>query len=223
MSKGKKPKRSKDSGRWWRAARPVIAVLLTLAVVAGVLVGLRLLGDEALTGLGPRDRYRVPFADVVCDSPPGTDRVTFLAEVRYAANLPDNFNALDPADRDRLAAAFAAHPWVESVEGVTVERANVVTVALRFRTPVLAVRTGDGLRVLDGNGVVLPESAPVAAVALLVTRVKSPPPPSGQVWDDETVRRAVDLVKAYRPKELELAVLGWRLTTPDGKTLWVQR
>lgn len=221
---GKKPKKRTDSGRWWRAARPAVAVVLTLAVVGGVLLALRSLGDEALRGIGPRDRYRVRFADVRCDPPPGTDRPTFLTEVRYAADFPETFNALDPADRDRLAAAFAGHPRVEAVTGVTVEPQTVVRVTLTFRTPVLAVTLADGsTRVVDGHGVLLPETAASPGLPVLATRVPPPTTPAGKVWPDDTIQRAVELVKAYAPVRLERIWVGWRLTQPDGQMLVVGR
>ena len=40
-------------------------------------------------------------------------------------------------------------------------------------------------------------------------------------WADDTVRRAVELVRAYHPRRLEKTPAGWRLTGADGKTLTV--
>jgi hypothetical protein len=224
---GKKPKKSKDSAQprgWRRAGRRVVVLALTLAVATAVLFGLRSLGDEALRGLGPRERFRVRFADVQCDSPPGTDRSTFLTEVRYTSGFPETFNALDPADRDRLSAAFASHPWVESVDDVSVEPQTVVRVKLTFRTPLMKVLVeGGGVRIVDRRGVLLPEMSAPSAVSELLTRVPAPTTPAGQVWADDTVRRAVDLVKTYQPLRLEQLPSGWRLTRPDGKTLHVER
>jgi hypothetical protein len=220
---GKKPKRPKESaaGRRWRAARPFVGFALTLAAAGVVLLGVQFLGKEALRGLGPRDRYRVRFADVQCDPPPGTDRATFLAEVRYAANFPETFNALDDADRDKLSAAFTAHPWVERVEDVSVEPPLTVRVKLTFRTPLMSVPVADGgTRVVDRNGVLLPEMS-TPSVTELVNRVPAPVLPAGQMWADDTVLRAVDLVKTYKPIRLEQLPTGWRLTRPDGKTLHV--
>lgn len=224
---GKKPKKPKDSaGRhgWWRVARPVVAALLTLVFAAGILVALGWVGDESLRRIGPRDRYRVRFSDIQCDTPPGVDRATFLAEVRYAGNFPESFNALDAGERDKLAAAFAAHPWVEAVDGVTAEPQTVVRVRLKFRTPVLAVRVADGsTRQVDGGGVLLPETGLPSGVPALVNLVAAPRTPPGKPWDDDTVKRAVELAKAYHPERLELLPTGWRLTQPDGRILHVPR
>ena len=43
-----------------------------------------------------RGRYTVPFADVTCDAPPGTDRSAFLAEVRALGRLPETVQAVSP-------------------------------------------------------------------------------------------------------------------------------
>jgi hypothetical protein len=228
VSRGKKPKPPKApagrAGRRWRAARPVVAVVLTLAVVGAVVAGLGWLGDAALRGVGSRDRYRVSFADIDCNPPPGIDRPTFLAEVRYVGTFPETFNPLDPADQQRLTAAFAAHPWVAAVDEVAAEPGGVVRVRLTFRTAVLAVRIAGGpVRLVDGHGVLLPVSAAPPGVAELANPVPAPTTAAGLVWADDTVARAVELVAVYHPRRLEKTPRGWRLTRADGKVLSVER
>lgn len=212
MSKARKP----TAPRW----RPVVAVAVTLAAVAGLLYGLGRLGDEARRRVGARERYTVRFTDVECDTPPGLDRPKFLAEVRYAANFPETFNLNAADDTARLTAAFAAHPWVKSVEGVDVEPPVRVRVRLWFRVPVLAVKTHSGVvRLVDDAGVLLPVSAAPPGVPELVAAVPTPVVAAGQVWADDTVKRAVELVAAYHPRTLEKAPAGWRLTRRDGQVL----
>jgi hypothetical protein len=175
-----------------RPWRPLLAIVLTLAAVAAVVVALGWVGDEALRRVGGRDRYRTPFADIQCDPPPGLDRTTFLAEARYAGGLPETVNALDPADRERLAAGFANHPWVEAVEGVTAEPGGGARVALRFRTPVLAVTTTDRTpRLLDRTGVLLPVAPTPPGVAELAGTVPPPRVAAGEVWGEPVVAAAV--------------------------------
>lgn len=201
-------------GRPWRAG---LAVLITLFVAAGALVALNVVGGDALRRIGGRDRYRVPFADIRCDTPPGLDRATFLVEVRYAGDLPDSVSPLDDAERTRLAAGFAKHPWVESVEAVTPEPGGV-RVALHFRKPILAVTTTTGEpRLLDRNGVLLPVTPTPPGVAELVGRVAPPRVAAGEVWAETDVSAAVRLVESYRPARLEKVGGGWRLTGPDGR------
>lgn len=207
-------------GRPWRAG---LAVLITLLVAAGALVALNVAGGDALRRIGGRDRYRVAFADVACNTPPGLDRPTFLAEVRYVGELPESVSPLDPTDCDRLAAGFRKHPWVESVEAVTPEPGSV-RVALRFRTPVLAVTTTTGEpRLLDRNGVLLPVTPTPPGVAELVGTVPPPRVPAGDVWGEPDVRRALDLRETYGVRRLERVPGGWKLTLGDGRVLAVGR
>ena len=154
MTMGKKPQSPNDSAAGvgsWRRGRRLLAVVLTVAVVAGALAGLAWLGDEALRRIGSRVRYQARVQDVECEPPPGIERSTFLAEVRYVAELPET----------------------EAPSGVA-QLLNVV-------------------------------AAPTAA--------------AGQVWTDATVKRAVELVKAYRPKTLEKTRSAWKLVQADGTTL----
>ena len=218
MPRRKKP--GPPPGRSWRAA---FAVVITLAVAAAALVALNTLGGDALRRIGGRDRYRVAFADIACDAPPGLDRLTFLAEVRYVGELRETVSPLDAADRDRLAAGFAKHPWVEAVEAVTPEPGGV-RVALRFRSPVLAVTTAaNEPRLLDRHGVLLPVTPTPVGVAELMGRVSAPRVSAGEVWAEPDVQRALDLRQTYGAAQLQRLSSGWRLTLPDGRVLVVGR
>ncbi len=205
-----------------RTARPILAVLLTLGGAAALLFGLSRLGDEARRNIGPRDRYAVRFADIRCDAPPGTTRETFLIEVRYDANAAATLQALDPDLASKLTAAFGAHPWVASVDAVTVDPPDVVGVKLTFRTPVLAVPTREGTRAVDAKGVLLPTSAPTAGLSELLNAVAAPGKP-GQPWPDDVVVRAAPVAGEYKPRTIERTAQGWQLIQPDGKKLLVGR
>jgi hypothetical protein len=190
--------------------------------VAALLVGLSRLGDEARRNIGPRDRYAVQFADIQCDAPPGMTRDTFLIEVRYNANAATTFQALDPDLKPNLTAAFATHPWVASVDAVSVEPSNTVNVKLTFRTPVLAVPVGDTKRAVDAKGFLLPVTAPTASLPELLTSVGAPGK-AGHPWPDDIVIRAAPVAAEYKPKTIERTEQGWQLIQPDGKKLLVGR
>jgi hypothetical protein len=203
-----------------KLSRRSIAALLTLVFGSGLVVALGWLGGLARDSLGPRDRYRVSFAQIECDTPPGLDRARFLSEVRYASNASESFQLLDPALSRKLSSAFAAHPWVETVESVEVEPPARVTVRLRFRTPTLAVRIASGgVRFVDGHGILLPLGDAPAGVPELVKPVPDPESASGKLWPDPDVKRAIELVKTYQPVRLEKTPAGWKLTGADGKAL----
>jgi hypothetical protein len=202
----------------------VVAVAVTLAVVAGLLYGLGRLGDEARRRVGPRDRYLVRFADIECDAPPGLDQSAFLAEVRYVGKLPETFNVLDEEATDRLTAGFAAHPWVKAVEGVDLEPPTRVRVRLRFRVPVLAIQLlPDNVTVLVAEDCVALPTSPVPPGVTGFAGRWHAQPQVGQVWDEEYVKRAVELAVTYHPKRVDLTLNGWRLTMPDGKVLVIGR
>jgi hypothetical protein len=197
-------------------------VLVTLGLTAGLLFGLSRLGDEARRNIGPRDRYAVKFADIRCTPPPGMTRETFLTEVLYASNVAPTIQVLDPELSAKLTAAFAAHPWVASVDAVTVEPPDTVTVKLTYRTPVLAVATEGGKRSVDAKGILLPTSAPTADLPELLNGPALPPnATAGKPWPDATVVGAASVAAEYKPKTLERTPQGWQLVQPDGRKLVV--
>lgn len=207
-------------------ARRSIVFLSTLAGVAALVVGIRYLGELARVGVAGRDRYTTLFSEIQCEAPPGYHRVGFLSEVSYHSKFPWRFQSIDPDLAAKLSTAFAAHPWVASVEEVSVEPENRVRVKLKFRVPALAVPLAgptDELRVVDTEGVLLPARTDAAGLPKLATPVLAPSTPSGLPWSDETVKRAVELVEAHRPAALEKSGVGWLLTMPDGKKLVVEK
>jgi hypothetical protein len=217
-------KRRTQKGTVGRATLVGIAVkgLLALALVGGVVYAVAWLGGRAGERVAGRDRYAVRVADLVCAAPPGKDRPTFLTEVRYLADLPETVQAVDPKLPEQLAAAFAKHPWVAEVVGVTVEADATVRVGLRFRVPVLAVRVlGDSeVRTVDRSGVLLPPGA-TGPMAELANAVRPPKRPAGEVWNDPTVTRAAELAAEHRPRRIEKTAREWRLTMDTGKVLLV--
>ncbi|HET6572030.1 MAG TPA: hypothetical protein VFG68_00380 [Fimbriiglobus sp.] len=217
-------KRKTQKGTAGRAALVGIAVkgLIALALVGGVMYAVAWLGGRAGERVAGRDRYAVRIADIACDAPPGKDRPTFLTEVRYLAGLPETVQAVDPKLPELLTAAFAKHPWVAEVVGVTVEPDATVRVALRFRVPVLAVRViGDSeVRTVDRAGVLLPPGAPRPPTEL-ANAVLPPKRLAGEVWNDPTVTRAAELAAEHRPRRIEKTAREWRLTLESGKVLLV--
>lgn len=164
-------------------------------LVAGALGGLLALGHATREGVRDLDRYTVRFADTDCAAPPGMTRADFLAEIQYLAGLPDRLPILDGDLPRRLAAAFADHPWVESVERVEVTPERRVRARLRFRHPALAVSWLDGrgavqTRVVDATGVLLPQSAETAGLPLWNAGNRGPDRPAGRAWGRPAIESA---------------------------------
>jgi hypothetical protein len=169
------------------------------ALTAGglvVLLGWVVLGRQAAIGLRDSDRYTAAFADIQCSPPPPVPRADFLGEVQYLSNLPDRLPLTDENLAARLAAAFAVHPLVESVERVEV-LPRPVRVSLNYRTAVLAVPGPDALRTVDGKGILLPQTtSPEGLPRLAGAAVQPPAGNPGKPWGDDRVT-AVARVAAY--------------------------
>jgi hypothetical protein len=176
----------------------VRAALLTAGglVILGCWV---VLGRQAADGLRGSDRYTVAFADIDCTPPAPFSRADFLGEVQYLSNLPDRLPLSDDQLANRLAAAFAAHAIVESVEHVEVLPRRV-RVALKFRTPVLAIPGREGVRVVDGKGILLPKWADGAGLPVLASQGIDPPAgAAGRAWGDAHVEGAARLAALVQP------------------------
>ena len=202
-------------------ARSLLAVGMVVAVVAAV----SWLGDRAGQRVADQPRYQSAVADIRCEPPPGTERAAFLSEVRHLGGLPEAVSAVDPQTPATLAAAFARHPWVEAVDGVTVAADRTVTVGLTFRTPTLAVRVAGDLdaKVVDRRGVLLP--APADGLPVLTPSVPPPAPKAGEKWPGEVVTRAAELADQHRAQRLlrvEKVSDGWRLVRAEGRPLVVR-
>jgi hypothetical protein len=161
--------------------------LTLVLVVAAFLGGLVFLGKWGLEQIRGQDRYILPFADVDCAPPQGMERGEFLGEVQYFARLPEKLDLLDGELCQKLAAAFAMHPWVEKVDGVLLVPPRHVQVRLVMRVPVLAIPTRDGLIAVDRHGVRLPKSAATEGLPVFEEEARPPQGPAGTKWGDPKV------------------------------------
>lgn len=164
-------------GRW------IFRVLIIVVAVGAVLLGILAVGWWSLDQVRDRPRYQLAFQAIECPPPPGMARDTFLEQVRAAAEMPERFGLLDADLGPRLTHAFTLHPWVESVESVGIAPGRVV-VRLQYRRPVLAVRTGNYLRAVDGRGAVLPLGTATANLPVYHGPAWPPPKRDFTLWDD---------------------------------------
>ena len=206
--------------------KSVLQIVVPAAAAVALLLVLIALGRAARDRLRSEDRYFLALGEVDCPTPPGLERSEFLGEVQYLSHLPDRLPTLDDDLPIRLTAAFALHPWVETVDE-TVVAPGRVRVRLTFRTPTLVVPQADGPRVVDGRGVLLPSSA--SATGLLVLRGKVPALTgvAGQRWDDPSVTAAAAVADLLRPhqgvlilNEIEIGEGGWVLRGNGVRVLW---
>lgn len=176
------------------------------------------------------DRYTLDFAAIDCPTPAERPHDIFLTEVQYLSDLPDRLHLLEDGLADRLAAAFARHPWVEKVERVEITARRQVRVELVFRTPQLLVvlaesksrtKTGSAFAV-DGDGVLLPADAVQAGLPTLRGVHKPPAGPAGTAWEDGAVEAAARTAHFLRSHQAVFKIDEIEVTD-DGVLLTVAR
>jgi hypothetical protein len=176
---------------------------------------------QQIPDLTARSEYRLPIQELVL-IPPATDPIPpeFIEQVRRRADLPTELPLLDPALPGELAAAFAAHPWVERVDEVRNQAAATVTVKLHYRRVVALVEVPDGLYPIDPTGILLPpqDFTPDDAKDYLVVRgiTSIPFGAAGKPWGDPAVAAAATLAEFIGPRwrELQLtAIIAPRITS----------
>jgi hypothetical protein len=170
-------------------------------------------GNLARNSLQSSDRFKLPFDQIECPSPPGVDRATFLSDVRYYGEFPKVVSVLDDSLRDRLADAFAQHPWVEKVGAVEVGPSRQIRAELTFRTPVIAIEyfnPGPVTRVVDGSGVLLPLAASAQLLPHLTGERIQNPPAAGQLWGSSQVEAAAHVAKLLQPQQSTLKLMQFR-------------
>jgi hypothetical protein len=199
--------------RQW-LAQALVPILGALSVLLGVLA----LGRGTRAALHDRPEYTLSFSDIQCDPPHGMARGDFLREVRDCSPPFDPMHLLDEDLAARLARAFAAHPWVESVGKIEMQGSKAgVRVQLVYRQAVLAValsggkipRDGSALvetwsamgrnalvpaRAVDRHGVLLPVSAAHSQLPVLTAEAAAPAGPPGSQWGDRSVAMAAATV-----------------------------
>jgi hypothetical protein len=193
-------------------------------VVTAVLWGGRLLRSH----LKDHERFSLAFIDIDCSPPEGVERTQFLTEVRTQTDLPERIALLDNDLPPRLRAAFARHPWVEAVEDVQVSRERQIHVSLHYRVPALAVPLADGVRAVDGQGVLLPQTAHVEGLPVWRGPASLPAGIAGSTWGDGLLEAAAHVAGEVQPhlKSLHVAAISTTageviLTSPVGsRILW---
>lgn len=169
--------------------------MLVLALIGAFLGGIIWLGRSGRDHLQGQPRYEVAFAEIECQPPPIMTREKFLHQAHYYARLPERLNLLDEELPGRLRTGFAKHPWVEKVEDVEIVPPNKIVVKVTYRTPVLAIKHGGSLRVVDGNGVLLPKDAPSLGLPIYEGDPQPPAGLEGTRWGDPNVEAAARKLK----------------------------
>lgn len=133
--------------------RPVaLGVLIVVLFVGFWYVVWQQVGDEVLTS----QDYWVKLENLeVTPLPPWIEK-GFRAEGYRDASLGGPLSIMDPNLTERIAKAFALHPWVAKVCRVQKCHPGRVKVDLVYRRPVCIVLSPSGPHPVDAEGVVLP-------------------------------------------------------------------
>jgi len=178
--------------------------------------------------LQDREAYRLAFADIDCQPPEGMSREVFLNEVCSLASPPKTLHLLDEDLTTRLHRAFLAHPWVESVQTVSLDRTsrrrpvqNSVRVEIEYRCPVLAVPAPDGgWRQVDRHGTLLPEATAQPHLPVLLTEVAPPTGPIGSHWGDARVTAAAKTAAFLQAHLSQLHLEDSRIEVVEGEVIF---
>jgi hypothetical protein len=191
------PAKSRPEPTPWRK-RWLVKSTLLLVVIAAFLGGVIAAGRWSLEQIQGNRRYEVAFADIECEPPVGMTKQEFFDEVLYESRHLARMKLLDEELPKKLTDAFAKHAWVEKVERVEIKPPKQVVVTLTYRTPVLAVRVGKELRVIDGNGVLLPRKTATLGLPIYDGDAKAPVRDEpGTRWGDANVEAAARKQKRH--------------------------
>ncbi|MCL2303829.1 MAG: hypothetical protein FWC43_00635 [Planctomycetaceae bacterium] len=104
------------------------------------------------------EKYRLAPERFHLSEPPPWIPTTLVHDALTAAKLGPQESVLDAELPEKLAAAFAANPWIERVRKVQIRYPAEVYVELDYRSPVCLVElpNGNGFYPVDANGILLP-------------------------------------------------------------------
>ncbi|MHB8902763.1 MAG: cell division protein FtsQ/DivIB [Thermoguttaceae bacterium] len=145
--------------------------------------------------------YLLSPEDIVVTDRPDWMTFDIREKVLRDASLNQNLSIMDPDLNERIASAFALHPWVAKVNRVRKLYPGTVVVDLEYRRPVCVVHSGGQLTPVDVEGNALPagdlapnemDRYPRLVCADLSTRRG----PVGEQWGDPRVLGAAEIAAA---------------------------
>ncbi|MGH7201295.1 MAG: cell division protein FtsQ/DivIB, partial [Planctomycetaceae bacterium] len=121
----------------------------------------------------------------------------FVEQVVKRSQLPETVCLLDDGVLEHIAAALAAHPWVERVRCVRKSAGEGIVVELDYRRPVAMVNVKQGVYPVDARGILLPPGdfspADVSRYPAVLNVASVPQGAPGTEWGDATVTGAARL------------------------------
>ncbi len=176
-----------------------IPLLMTAIALSAVMFWPEIV--RQMPDLRSRSEYQVSWSQITTTPAGRWVPPDLISQVQTKSGLPDPLPVLDDGLVEKLATAFARHPWVTEVESVAKLGPQQITIEMRYRTPVLMVRTkGGGLYPVDRDGILLPPSdfalADTERFPIVDQVLSVPSGPAGTSWDDQAVLGAARLAEA---------------------------
>jgi hypothetical protein len=177
------------------------------AIIAALVVGTcYMVWQEVGPHVLASGQYQVePDQIRVAPAPPPWVRSDIKSDVIHQARLDGPLSIVDRDLTVRIAAAFAAHPWVARVERVSKQFPSGLDVLLSYRKPaaLVEVQEGAGGLPVDAHGVLLPTkdfSAQDADEYPRIGEIHSKPLGSmGTAWGDPCVVGAAQIAAELAP------------------------
>ncbi len=181
-------------------ARPwAIATAAAICLLPVVWGGFSRLSTE----LNQVESFRIDWASIEVSELPDWVPPTLREQVAAAAGIEGDLSILDDGLAVKIAEAYAAHPWVKSVNRVQVGPLTRVRIDVTFRRPCALVRTTAGLYPIDETGVVLPPAdfavTDEQRFPIIEHRHSLPQGPAGTHWGDLAVLAAARLADFLAP------------------------
>jgi hypothetical protein len=179
--------------------RAAVAALLVLATVGyGGWHLWNRVEDEVLL----RPEYTLEPHQIQITPTPQWIRADVKLQALRDGSLDGRLSILDERLAQRLAKAFALHPWVARVEGVVKHYPSRVTVELVYRRPAAMVEVPGGLFPVDEAAVLLPSTDFTTVEARKYPRLvgidSQPLGPVGTPWGDRSVVEGAGIAVALR-------------------------
>lgn len=145
--------------------------------------------------------YVLSPADIVVTDRPGWMSFDIREQVFRDPGLQQGLSIMDPDLNQRIAAAFAAHPWVAEVKRVSKRHPAQVVVDLKYHEPVLMVFSPGRVTPVDVEGNALPPGDIPLNEVMRYPRLEcdSLPTPrglAGDQWGDPRVVGAAEIAAA---------------------------
>jgi hypothetical protein len=179
--------------------RAAIAVVLVLAasLYGGLKVWNWLEGDVLTRPEHSLEPHQIRITPV-----PPWIRADVKAEALRDSSLDEKLSMLDEQLVERLARAFAMHPWVARVERIAKQYPGRVSIELVYRRPTAMVEVPGGLFPVDEAGVLLPSgdfsTADVGNYPRVAGIETQPLGPAGSSWGDRNVADGAKIAAALR-------------------------